>query len=140
MQVRGNVFGAYGFLINRSAALLACNANSRLACPQLADWPMAWRHRVSFFITDREFVTVSLKGSVISTERDRINFRKISKIQSPSFLKLKGWIKLSLNILGLEPLIISLCGVPFKDIYFENCFLYFRKRLLRKFIFSGDNL
>jgi hypothetical protein len=127
-RIGGNVFGAFGFLINREAAKIAVSGNRRLRFPQLADWPSTWRHKVKFYITDKSFVFVETSGSELVEHRSQLLESSMKSRKSFLIIKLRGWIKLLQNILLLEPLFKSLVGLSFYSVIHDNLYryLYFR--------------
>jgi len=135
-RVVGNVFGAFGYLINREAAKIAVAGNRRLNFPQLADWPSTWRYKIRFFISDKAFISVETKGSELAGDRSKLLNLSRSKQTSGTVLKLRGWLKLLLNVFLIEPSFKSLFGLSFGSVIHENLYLYLNSRLLirlRKF-------
>jgi hypothetical protein len=126
----GNVFGAFGFLINREAAEIAVSGNNRLRFPQLADWPSTWRYKINFFITDKAFVSVETNESELVKDRSKLLDSSLSSIKSNFILKLRGWFKLLLNLFLIEPILKSLFGVNFRSVIHDNLYLYLNSRLL----------
>lgn len=129
-RVVGNAFGAFGFLINRDAAKIAVAGNRRLKFPQLADWPSTWRYRIKFFITEKPFISVESNGSELNEDRSKLLNLSLSTDKSGIILKLRGWLKLLLNITLIEPAFKSLFGLSFRSVIHENLYLYFYSRLL----------
>jgi hypothetical protein len=129
-RVVGNVFGAFGFLINREAAEIAVAGNNRLRFPQLADWPSTWRYKVKFLITDKAFVSVDTNGSELVKDRNKLLNSSLNSNKSKVILKLHGWFKLLLNVFLIEPTLKSLFGISFRSVIHENLYLYLNSRLL----------
>ena len=129
-RVVGNVFGAFGFLINREAAEIAVSGNNRLRFPQLADWPSTWRYKINFFITDKAFISVETNESELVKDRSKLLDSSLSSINSTFILKLRGWFKLLLNLFLIEPILKSLFGVKFRSVIHDNLYLYLNSRLL----------
>ena len=135
-RVVGNAYGAFGFLINHEAAKIAVAGNRRLKFPQLADWPSTWRYRINFFITDRAFISVDTAGSELVRDRSKLLNLSVKTHESNLILKLRGWVRLFLNILLVEPAFKYLLGLSFRSVIYENLNLYMYTRLLirlRKF-------
>ena len=66
-SVKGNIQGAYAYLMNRQAALIALNSYSMI--DSAADWPYAWRSKIAFHLTDQAQFGVRLEGSLIDQGR-----------------------------------------------------------------------
>jgi hypothetical protein len=66
-SVKGNIQGAYAYLMNRQAALIALNSYRTI--DSAADWPYAWRSKIAFHLTDHSQFGVRLEGSLIDQGR-----------------------------------------------------------------------
>lgn len=129
-QVKGNVFGAYAYLINRTAAMIAVDGNERLKQPQLADWPATWRSKVNFYLTKEMYFHVELQNSLIKEERDEYS-RSSNRFSSFSErIKIFGWMRIFFNLSLITPSIRRFSGVNFKSVLHDNLYLYFYARLL----------
>jgi GR25 family glycosyltransferase involved in LPS biosynthesis len=126
----GNLFGTYGYLVNREAALIAVADNRRLSFPQLADWPSTWRYKVKFCVTDLPYVSVATEGSDLAEGRAVMASKKKSKVMHLSHSRFRGWGKLALNLLLIEPALKSLLGIRFQSVVYENIYLYTYQRLM----------
>jgi len=129
-RVVGNAYGAFGFLINRDAAKIAVAGNSRLKFPQLADWPSTWRYRINFFLTDKPFISVETSGSELVGDRSKLLNLSLSIHKSIIIFKFRGWLRLVLNVLLIEPAFKFLLGLSFRSVIHENLYLYLYSRLL----------
>ncbi len=131
-RIVGNPFGAFGFLINRDAAEIAVKANSRLRFPQLSDWPSTWRSRVVFFLTDVSYVSVETAGSELDVERNLLSNLRSSRLNHVLYIKIRGWIRLILNLTLIEPILKFILGLSFRSVIFENIYVYSYSRLLMR--------
>ena len=122
----GNTFGTWAYLINREAAKIA--THNFKSVDSTADWPHAWRNKVSFARPERSLFTVSLEGSIIDQDRSvATNF----KVPSTSILKKNRTIKRTeklLTFLGLLSCLACLRGVSFKQHYKEKVVIPFLLR------------
>jgi hypothetical protein len=129
-RVIGNVFGAFGFLINREAAKIAVKGNSRLKFPQTSDWPSTWRYKVKFLLTDLCFVSVETAGSELEKSRNLLLETSAKSKKNSILMKIRGWFGLMRNLTLIEPLFKSLLGVSLRSVLYENVYLYLYSRLL----------
>jgi hypothetical protein len=129
-QVMGNIFGAYAYLINRSAATIAIHGNRRIHNLQLADWPSTWRSKVSFFLTKEGFFTVDLERSIIEQEREVYKRRIDSCVDVGIRLRILGWVRILLNLTLINPAIRSIVGVNFRSVLHNDLYIYFYSRLM----------
>jgi hypothetical protein len=122
----GNTFGTWAYLINREAAKIATRNFKSVDSP--ADWPQAWRNKVSFARPERSLFTVSLEGSIIDQDRSiTTNF----KVPSYSILKENRSIlriEKLLTFLGLQSGLAYLRGISFKQHYKEKVVIPFLLR------------
>ena len=123
----GNTFGTWAYLINREAAKIAIH--NFKSVDSTADWPHAWRNKVSFSRPEKSLFTVSLEGSIIDQDRSiATNFR----LPRSFILKKNRFIKQAETlsaILGFFSGIAYLRGISFKQHYKEKVVIPF---LLRK--------
>jgi hypothetical protein len=129
-RVVGNVFGTYGFLINREAAEIAVSGNDRLLFPQLADWPSTWRYKTNFLISEESFVSVETNGSDLVEGRIKLVNSSKSLSGKSIFQKFRGWMKLLRNVFLIEPAFKSFFGLSFGSVIHENIYLYLNSRIL----------
>jgi len=59
-------YGAYGYLINRSAAEIVIRESEGQKIISYADWPFLWRNKVEFWETSTDFVKHSGKSQIDS--------------------------------------------------------------------------
>jgi glycosyl transferase family 25 len=120
-SVIGNVQGAFAYLMNRQAALIAIDSYKTI--DSVADWPYAWRNKVTFALTDQAQFGVNLEGSVIAEGRSK----KLAKVESQ--LKVKRFFLFPNRLRTL----IGLFGLPSALRFFQR--LGFLQDYQERFLF-----
>ena len=125
----GNTFGAWAYLINRKAAIIA--TNNFKSVDSTADWPHAWRDKVSFARPERSLFTVSLEGSINDETRP---MAAIFRVPTWSIFKKNRFTKRTetlLALLGLFSCLAYLRGFSFKQHYKEKALIPFLLRRVK---------
>jgi hypothetical protein len=121
----GHTFGTWAYLINRKAAEIATQNYKWV--DSTADWPHAWRDKVTFARPERSLFTVSLEGSII--DESRSGHAIVEKHRS-SILKCRIFKRLNtpLAFLGVFSAGAYLRGVSFRQHYKERVVIPFLLR------------
>ena len=122
----GITFGAWAYLINRSAAEIAVN-NFTLVDSN-SDWPYTWRNKITFARPEKCLFSVRLEGSL--TEKGRSETLN-STIPASCKLRQNLFIRRTNTFLGLvsiKSIIASFQGLGFAQHYKEQVLLPFLLR------------
>ena len=104
------VYGGYGYLMNRSAALVALRAYARHRVDSTADWPFGWSHLIDFRLPQTPYVEHprSYEGSTLQTQRRQ------SIVDSSARPRALRMVRGSLRLTGVAALYGRLHGVSFR--------------------------
>jgi hypothetical protein len=104
------MYGAYGYLMNRPAALVALRAYARHRVDSTADWPFGWSHLIDFRCPQDPYVEHprSYAGSTLQSGR------RLSVTDASSRSTTVRMVRGSLRLIGVAALYGRLHGVSFR--------------------------
>lgn len=129
-SVKGNMQGAFAYLINRSAALVAM-ASYELV-DSVADWPYAWRNKVQFSITEKSQFGVNLEESLIEAGRSQKLIEAELGAKRFASGRLMNQVRTIFGLIGFFSAIRFAQGFSFRQDYFERFALPFLIRRIDK--------
>ena len=129
-SVKGNMQGAFAYLINRSAAQIAVASYNLI--DSVADWPYAWRNKVQFSITEKSQFGVNLDGSLIASGRSQKLAEAYLGSQRFTSVKLVNQMKTFFGLIGFSSAIRFAQGFDFRQDYIERFALPFLIRRIEK--------